>query len=161
MIAARRGHAFVRLLRRPAASGSMFLMTEPDQYDYNPQLMTGDRYIMQKRSGLSRSPCRTLGIVVVAVLLSGAVSVNAHEQFRIIGKIVKFEKLQLVVDTAYSERFVLNLQEGTPIQRDKKRVSAKELKAGRSVVVDVSGDTLYDDNLFVIAVMLVPSTARR
>ena len=101
-----------------------------------------------------------LGIVVVALLLSGAVPVNAHEQFRIIGTIAKFEKLQLIVDTAFSERFVLNLQEGTLIQRDKKRVPATELKAGRSVVVDVSGDTLYDDNLFVISVTLVPSITR-
>jgi hypothetical protein len=99
-----------------------------------------------------------LGIVMFAVVMSDAVSLRAHEQFRIIGKIVKFEKLQLIVDTAISERFVLNLQEGTLVQRDKKRVPATELKVGRSVVVDVSGDTLYDDNLFVIAVTLVPST---
>jgi hypothetical protein len=99
-----------------------------------------------------------LGIVMFAVVMSDAVSLRAHEQFRIIGKIVKFEKLQLIVDTAFSERFVLNLQEGTLVQRDKKRVPATELKVGRSVVVDVSGDTLYDDNLFVIAVTLVPST---
>jgi hypothetical protein len=99
-----------------------------------------------------------VGIIAFAVLLSGAVSLSAHEQFRIVGKIVKFEKLQLVVDSTYSERFVLNLQEGTLIQRDRKRVPATELKVGRTVVVDVSGDTLYDDNLFVIAVTLVPST---
>ena len=99
-----------------------------------------------------------VGIIAFAVLLSGAVSLSAHEQFRIVGKIVKFEKLQLVVDSTYSERFVLNLQEGTLVQRDKKRVPATELKVGRAVVVDVSGDTLYDDNLFVIAVTLVPST---
>jgi hypothetical protein len=99
-----------------------------------------------------------LGILIFAVVLSDVVALGAHEQFRIIGKIVKFEKLQLVVDTNYSERFVLNLQEGTLVERDKKRVPATELKAGRSVVVDVSGDTLYDENLFVISVMLVPST---
>jgi hypothetical protein len=99
-----------------------------------------------------------LGILTFAVVMSDAVSLGAHDQFRIIGNIVKFEKLQLVVDTAFSERFVLNLQEGTLVQRDKKRVPATELKVGRSVVVDVSGDTLYDDNLFVIAVTLVPST---
>ena len=99
-----------------------------------------------------------LGILMFAVVMSNAASLGAHEQFRIIGTIVKFEKLQLVVDTAYSERFVLNLQEGTLVERDKKRVPVTELKVGRSVVVDVSGDTLYDDNLFVIVVMLVPST---
>lgn len=99
-----------------------------------------------------------LGILTFAVVMSDAVSLGAHDQFRIIGNIVKFGKLQLVVDTAFSERFVLNLQEGTLMQREKKRVPATELKVGRSVVVDVSGDTLYDDNLFVIAVTLVPST---
>ena len=96
------------------------------------------------------------GIVTFAVL-SGAVLLSAHDQFRIVGKIVKFEKLQLEVTTNYGERFLLQLQEGTLIQRNKKRVPATELKAGRSVFVDVSGDTLYDDNLFVIAVTLVPS----
>jgi hypothetical protein len=99
-----------------------------------------------------------LGILTFAMVMSGPVSLSAHEQFRIIGKIVKFEKLQLVVDTNYSERFVLDLQGGTLVQRDKKRVSATELKVGRSVVVDVSGDTLYDEHLFVISVTLVPST---
>jgi hypothetical protein len=99
-----------------------------------------------------------LGTVMLAVVISNAVSIGAHEQFRIIGKIVKFEKLQLVVDSNYSERFVLDLQEGTLVQRDKKRVPATELKVGRSVVVDVSGDTLYDEHLFVISVTLVPST---
>jgi hypothetical protein len=99
-----------------------------------------------------------LGILTFAVVMSDAVSLRAHEQFRIIGKIVKFENLQLVVDSTFSERFVLNLQEGTLVQRDKKRVPATELKAGRSVVVDVSGDTLYDEYLFVISVTLVPST---
>ena len=97
-----------------------------------------------------------LGIVIFAVL-AGAVLLSAHDQFRIIGKIEKFEKLQLVVTSNYGERFLLQLQEGTPIQRNKKRVPATELKAGRSVVVDVSGDTLYDDDLFVVNVALVPS----
>jgi len=98
-----------------------------------------------------------LGIVVFAALF-GAVVLSAHEQFRIVGKIVKFEKLQLEVTTNYGERFLLRLQEGTLIERNKKRVPATELKAGRSVVVDVSGDTLYDDHLFVISVMLVPAS---
>ena len=97
-----------------------------------------------------------LGILTLA-FLSGAVSLSGHDQFRIIGKIEKFEKLRLDVTTNYGERFLLQLQQGTPIQRNKKPVPATELKAGRSVVVDVSGDTLYDDDLFVIAVMLVPS----
>jgi hypothetical protein len=97
-----------------------------------------------------------LGIVTVA-MLSGAVFLSGHDQFRIVGKIEKFEKLRLDVTTNFGERFLLQLREGTLIQRNKQRVPATELKAGRSVVVDVSGDTLYDDDLFVIAVTLVPS----
>ena len=97
-----------------------------------------------------------LGIVTFAVL-SSPMLLSAHDQFRIVAKIEKFEKLQLVVTSNYGERFVLQLQGGTLIQRNKKRVPATELKAGRSVVVDVSADTLYDDDLFVIAVTLVPS----
>ena len=45
----------------------------------------------------------------------------------------------------------------TPIERDKKRVSVKELKVGGSVVVTVVGDTPYDADLLVVGVRLVPA----
>jgi hypothetical protein len=101
---------------------------------------------------------KVMSIVAVAVLfLSGMVS--AHENFRIIGTIVKFENWRLDVKTRDGETFGITLQQSTPIQRDKKWVTSKELKVGRSVVVDVMGDTLYDTDLYVSRVTLVPPIA--
>jgi hypothetical protein len=72
---------------------------------------------------------------------------------------VKFEKWQLEVETPYGETFFFRLQEYTPIWRDKKPVTAKELKVGGSVFVDVSADSPYDDDRFIVGVTLVPPIA--
>jgi hypothetical protein len=100
-----------------------------------------------------------LCVVTTAAVLF-PVPLSGHENFRIIGNIVKFERWQLQVDTTAGESFTITLQESTPIERDKKPVTAKELRPGRGVVVDVMGDTPYDDDLFVVAVRLVPAIAR-
>ena len=69
---------------------------------------------------------------------------------------MKFEQWRLDVETPYGETFLFRLQEYTPIWRDKKPVTAKELKVGGSVVVDVSADSLYDEDRFIVSVTLVP-----
>lgn len=102
---------------------------------------------------------KLFGGLALAALVSTS-TVSAHEQFRVIGKIVKFEKWRLDVETRYGETFLFPLQEYTPIWRDKKPVTAKELKVGGSVVVDVSADSLYDDDRFIISVTLVPPIPR-
>ena len=102
---------------------------------------------------------RTLiGTAVVTVLLSSTL-LSAHENFRIIGTIVNFDNWQLAVKTAAGDTYFVMLQESTPIERNKKWVTAKELKPGLSVVVDVWGDTLYDRDLYVARVTLVPPIA--
>ena len=98
---------------------------------------------------------KLLGGLALAALVSTS-TVSAHEQFRVIGKIVKFENWRLDVETSYGETFRFLLHEYTPIWRDKKPVTAKELKVGGSVVVDVSADSLYDDDRFIVGVTLVP-----
>jgi hypothetical protein len=96
-----------------------------------------------------------LGILALVAFVSTS-TVSGHEQFRVIGKIVKFDNWQLDVETQYSETFRFHLSEYTPIWRDKKPVTAKELKVGGSVFVDVSADSLYDDDRFIVGVTLVP-----
>jgi hypothetical protein len=103
---------------------------------------------------------KLLGTVLLAVLVAST-NLSAHETFRIIGKIVKFENSELEVYTRDQETFRFKLQEYTPIERDKKPVTAKELKAGASVVVDVSADSPYDADRFIIKVTLVPAIAPR
>jgi hypothetical protein len=101
---------------------------------------------------------KLLGGLAVMALVSTS-TVAAHEQFRIIGKIVKFENWRLDVETADGETFVFPLHEHSVIWRDKTRVTAKELRVGRSVFVDVSADSLYDADRFIVGVTLIPSLA--
>lgn len=96
-------------------------------------------------------------MVALAALLSSTM-VSAHEVFRIVGTVVKFEKWRLDVTTADGETFLIQLQEYTPIERDKKRVTTKELKAGVGVVVEVVGDTPYDADRYVASVTVGPSS---
>jgi hypothetical protein len=99
---------------------------------------------------------RNLFGALALVALVSTSTVSAHEQFRVIGKIESFDKWQLEVKTAYGETFFFLLQEYTPIWREKKMVTAKEIKVGGSVVVDVSADSLYDHDRFIVSVTLVP-----
>ena len=99
---------------------------------------------------------KMFAIVVLAAMLSSTM-LSAHEVFRIVGTIVKFEKFRLDVKTADGEMFLIQLQEYTPIQRDKTRVTSKELKAGVGVVVEVVADTPYDADRYVAGVTMIPS----
>ena len=103
---------------------------------------------------------KLLGMVALVALFANT-TLPAHETFRVIGKIVSFDKWQLEVLTRDQETFFFNLQEYTPIERDKKQVTAKELKAGASVVVDISADSIYDHDRFIMKVTLVPPIAPR
>ena len=96
-------------------------------------------------------------MVALGAVLSSTMA-SAHEVFRIVGTIVKFEKWRLDVKTNDGEMFLIQLPEYTPIQRDKKRVTAKELKAGVGVIVEVVGDTPYDADRYVTSVTVVPSS---
>ena len=49
--------------------------------------------------------------------------------------------------------------EATLVTRDKKKFSATELKAGLSVVIDASGDSL--DDLVVLEIRIVPSATKK
>ena len=100
---------------------------------------------------------RVMSLVVVAVLLLGTTPSGAHEQFRIAGTIVRFQDRSLVVKSRTGESFTIQLRESTVVRREKKRVPQTELKAGRSVVVNIMADSLYDEAPFVLSVTLVPA----
>ncbi len=52
-------------------------------------------------------------VLAAATFLASSPSV-AHENFRIVGKVVKFEQWRLQVETAAGESFTITLQESTP-----------------------------------------------
>lgn len=93
----------------------------------------------------------TLGIVAI---LLGAVSVRAHDAYRIIGNITALSATEVSVKNKDSKTFVIALSKATFVWRGKKQVPATELKVGLSVVVDALGDS--DQELEAQDIMIVP-----
>ena len=101
---------------------------------------------------------RKAAILTIAVFVLSAVNALAHDEFRIVGTISKVEKTQLQVTTTERKTYKIKLDSQTLISRDKKKVAADELKAGRTVVVDAIGDSEAD--LLALEVRLVPAIAK-
>jgi len=100
---------------------------------------------------------RSLRLVLVAMMLLGTTAwtpLDAHEPFRIEGTIVTFKDRALAVRSRSGESFTFQLQRSTVVRRDKERVPQTELEAGRRVVVTIMADSLYDENPFVLSVIL-------
>jgi len=93
--------------------------------------------------------------LVVAGLLLGTTPLDAHEPFRIIGTVVRFQERSLVVNSQTGESFTFQLQQSTVVRHEKERVPQAELKAGRRVRVQIMADSLYDEDPFVLSVTLL------
>ena len=105
---------------------------------------------------MTRRLALTIGIV--AILLSVA-PLSAHDDFRIIGTVLKVSDGKLdIKQTKTGKTFSMKTNQATVITRDKKKVTASDLKAGTNVVVDATGDSAED--LLVLEVMIVPVPAK-
>ncbi len=94
-------------------------------------------------------------IGVVAIML-GVVPVWAHDDYRIIGTVLKVSAGKLdVKQTKDGKTISMKTDAATIVTRDKKKVGGAELKAGTNVVVDARGDSLLD--LVVLEVRIVPA----
>ncbi len=97
---------------------------------------------------------------VLAGLIVGMAPAAAHDDYRIIGTITNVTANTLdVKQTKDGKTISMATDEATLVTRDKKKVSATELKAGLSVVVDASGDSLED--LVVLEIRIVPSASKK
>ena len=98
---------------------------------------------------------RIMSVTVVILALSA--QLLAHDEFRIVGTVVKLENFQLQVKSRDTKVWSVALNTGTFIHKDKDqtKVSETELKAGTSVVVDALGDTEFD--LQALEVRIVPA----
>ncbi len=94
---------------------------------------------------------------ILALLLSSALPLFAHDQFRIIGVVVSKRETTLQVKNNAGKAFNVGLNKATVVQRDKSKISAAELKAGLTVVVDALGDS--EDDLVALEVRIVPAIA--
>lgn len=101
-------------------------------------------------------------ILIIAVgmgLVLGAAPLSAHDEFRIIGTVAKYQDSTLQVKTREGKTIPVKLDRQTLITRDKKKVPPAELKAGLSVVVDAYGDT--EEDSLALEIRIVPPIARR
>jgi RNase P/RNase MRP subunit p29 len=97
---------------------------------------------------------------VFAGLIARTAPATAHDDYRIIGTITKVTANTLdVKQTKDGRTIAMATDEATLVTRDEKKVSAKELKAGLSVVVDASGDSLED--LVVLEIRIVPPATQK
>lgn len=96
--------------------------------------------------------CAALALFVV-----GGLQVSAHDEFRIIGELTRVQAHQIDVKQKDSRTVSITVNTETLVTRDKKKVEAKELKKGQSVVVDALGDDLTD--LTALEVRIVPAIA--
>ncbi len=101
----------------------------------------------------------TIVIGVVAMML-GVAPAWAHDDYRIIGTVLKVSAGTLdVKQTKDGKTISMKTDAATLVTRDKKKVSSAELKTGTNVVVDARGDTLQD--LVVLEVRIVPTPAAK
>ncbi len=97
---------------------------------------------------------------VLAGLIVGMAPAAAHNDYRIIGTITEVAAKTLgVKQTKDGKTISMATDEATLVTRDKKKVSATELKAGLSVVVDANGDSLED--LVALEIRIVPSATKK
>src|SRR3954470_22376222 len=86
----------------------------------------------------------TVVLVLMAVVF-GAAQALAHDHFRVIGTITKFEKSEIDVKNKEGKTTSsILVDKQTKITRDKKAVPQSALKVGQSVVVDAYGDDEFD-----------------
>lgn len=97
---------------------------------------------------------------MLAVLMAAAAEAAAHEDYRVIGTITKVTAKTLdVKQTKDGKTISMDMDEATLVTRDRKKMSATELKPGLSVVVDARGDSL--EELLVLEVRIVPAATQK
>lgn len=95
-------------------------------------------------------------VLVLAAFGFGPATALAHDDYRIIGTVLKTAPGKLdVKQTKDGKTISMKTDSATIVTRDKKKVEASELKAGTNVVVDARGDSLAD--LTVLEIRIVPA----
>lgn len=104
---------------------------------------------------------RRLTVMIAAIaMIVGLATVQAHDDYRIIGTVLKVSTGKLdVKQTKDGKTISMKTDAATLVTRDKKKVNSAELKAGTNVVVDARGDSLQD--LVVLEVRIVPAPAAK
>jgi hypothetical protein len=94
-------------------------------------------------------------LFVVLVLAGGAVRLAAHDEFRIIGTLTKHQDSTIEVKKNNTGKAVpIHLDRQTAITQAGRKVDAKALKVGQSLVVDAYGDA--EEYSLAVEIRIVP-----
>src|SRR5215213_10590942 len=102
---------------------------------------------------------KTLTLVVAIVAtLSSAAPAWAHDDYRILGTVLRVSAGRIEVkQTRDAKTVAIRMDQATIVTRDDKKTTSSELKAGVNVVVDATGDSV--DDLVALEVKIVPVPA--
>jgi hypothetical protein len=98
---------------------------------------------------------RRVAVLVIAIVWAGgAAGLLAHDEFRIIGTLMKYEASRVEVKSRTGKVVGIRIDRQTAISRDNKKVDATALRAGQSLVIDAYGDT--EDDSLALEIRIVP-----
>jgi hypothetical protein len=95
-----------------------------------------------------------LTLAVLITFVAAAAPASAHDDFRIIGTLTKYESAKIEVKKREGKTVSITLDKQTAVSRDNKKVPVSELRVGQSLVVDAYGDT--EDDALAIEIRIVP-----
>lgn len=92
-------------------------------------------------------------VCLITVAGTAALPLGAHDDYRIIGTVVKASATALEMKNKEGKKFALDLNKQTVVKRDNQKLGVSELKPGMNVVVDALGDSEAD--LLAIEIRIV------
>jgi hypothetical protein len=98
----------------------------------------------------------------LALLMIGAPALSAHERFRFVGTVVRMDTARqlLIMKTGRKEHppeLEIGITGKTRIEKDGRKLPSSELKAGRYVVVDATGDDVFAVDAVMIKIVPAPA----
>jgi len=105
---------------------------------------------------------RLIAASALLLLILGRPALSAHERFRFVGTVVRVDtaKKLLIMKTGRKEHppeLEIGITDKTRIEKDGRKLSTAELKAGRYVVVDALGDDVFATDATVIKIVPAPA----
>jgi hypothetical protein len=100
---------------------------------------------------------RMMFLALSTLIATMGAGISAHKEVRIVGTLTKVETASITVKKADSKIVTILFDKDTDITRDNVKVSASELKVGRTVVVDACAEA--SKPLMASEIKLVPPTA--
>ena len=102
------------------------------------------------------------GLLTLLIFL-GAAGLSAHDKFRFTGTVVTMDTATklLTMKTGRKDHppeLEIDITAKTRIEKDGRKVTSAELKAGRYIVVDALGDDLLGTEAVLIKIVPAPAT---